>query len=63
MEETIKMKYFDHPNVLGLIGVCVDNGTAPYIILPFMENGSLLDWLKRERKRIVLSETATEEEV
>ena len=46
MLETIKMKCFDHPNVISLIGVCIDAGPAPYIIMPFMGNGSLLAYLK-----------------
>lgn len=25
------MKQLDHPNVMGLIGVCIDAGPAPYI--------------------------------
>ena len=63
MEETIKMKRFNHPNVLGLLGVCLNAGPAPYVVLPYMENGSLLDWLKRERNRIVLEENTPEEQV
>ena len=34
MSESIKMKHFDHPNVISLIGVCIDAGPAPYIIMP-----------------------------
>ena len=63
LEESIKMFRFNHPNVLGLLGVCLDAGTSPYIILPYMENGSLLNWLKRERKRIVMEETSADDEV
>ena len=64
MEETIRMKQFNHSNVLGLLGVCVDAGSAPYVVLPYMANGSLLDWLKRERSRIVLTkDEPTEEQV
>ena len=55
MEETIRMKQFNHSNVLGLLGVCVNAGSAPYVVLPFMAKGSLFDWLKRERSRIVLT--------
>ena len=54
MEESIKMKHFDHPNVLHLIGVCLDAGPAPYVVMPFMANGSLLHYLKKERNNIVL---------
>ena len=64
MEETIRMKQFNHSNVLGLLGVCVNAGLAPYVVLPYMAKGSLLDWLKRERSRIVFAKNEpTEEQV
>ena len=50
----MKMKHFDHPNVLSLLGVCLDAGAAPYVVLPFMANGSLLSYLKKERSNILL---------
>ena len=49
------MKSFDHPNVLTLVGVCIELGPAPYVIMPYMARGSLLDYLKRERSVLVLS--------
>ena len=61
-KECAKMSEFDHPNVLTLIGVCLDGGPAPYIIMPFMENGSLLSYLKKERANLVL-EPGTDEDV
>ena len=54
LKECAKMHELDHPNVLKLIGVCLDGGPAPYIIMPFMDNGSLLSHLKAERESIVL---------
>ena len=36
IKESMHMKCLDHPNVMKLIGVCFDAGTAPYIILPYM---------------------------
>ena len=54
MEESITMKHFDHPNVLHLIGVCLDAGPAPYVVMPYMANGSLLHYLKKERNNLVL---------
>ena len=54
MEESIKMKHFEHPNVLHLIGVCLDAGPAPYVVMPYMANGSLLHYLKKERNNLVL---------
>ena len=63
MEESLKMSRFKHTHVMGLIGVCLDGGPAPYIIMPYMANGSLLKYLKRERGNVVLSENADEDEV
>ena len=63
MEESIKMKSFTHPNVLGLIGVCIDAGPAPYIVMPYMGNGSLLKYLKKERSQFVVDISADEDEV
>ena len=50
------MVKFDHPNVLKLIGVCLDGGPAPFIIMPFMANGSLLTYLKKNRQELVFSQ-------
>ncbi len=47
------MKDFSHPNILGLTGVCFDTPDGvPYIILPFMANGSLKDFLKKKRTHV-----------
>ena len=63
MEESLKMSRFKHSHVMGLIGVCLDSGSAPYIVMPYMANGSLLKYLKRERKNVVLTEDADEDDV
>lgn len=52
------MHELDHPNVLRLSGVCLDGGPAPYIIMPFMANGSLLSYLKEERDNLILDPTS-----
>ena len=52
------MKLFTHTNVLNLIGVCVDAGPAPYLVMPYMANGSLLAFLKRERPHLTIVEGA-----
>ena len=61
--EIIKMKDFQHSNVMSLIGVCLDAGPGVSIVMPFMTNGSLLDYLKRERNNIYLPETSEIDEV
>ena len=63
MEESLKMKRFQHPHVMGLVGVCLDAGPAPYIIMPYMANGSLQSYLKKERKSLILGEDADEDTV
>ena len=61
MEESVKMKQFDHPNVMNLIGVCINAGPAPYIVMPFMANGSLLSYLRKERPNLILDENVDED--
>ena len=46
IEEGIKMSRFKHPHLMELIGVCIDAGPAPYIVMPYMANGCLLRYLK-----------------
>jgi serine/threonine protein kinase len=62
-DESLKMSRFKHAHVMGLIGVCLDAGSAPYIIMPYMANGSLLKYLKRQRKNVVLLEETDEDEI
>ena len=55
------MSRFSHTHVMSLIGVCLEAG---YIIMPYMANGSLLKYLKRERKSLIIfQDTADEDEV
>ena len=55
LNECMRMSEFDHPNVLTLIGVCLDGGPAPFIIMPYMANGSLLCYLRENRESLVIS--------
>ena len=59
LKECAIMKEFDHPNVLNLKGVCLDGGPVPYIVMPFMTNGSLLSYLKENRESFVIDPTST----
>ena len=54
IKESVKMYGFEHPHVLSVIGVCVDAGPAPYIVMPFMANGSLLTYIKKEKMNLVV---------
>lgn len=61
LEESVKMKDFDHPNILSLIGVCIATGSSPYIVMPFMANGSLLSYLKQQRHKLTIANGAEQD--
>ncbi|MCG8622317.1 MAG: protein kinase [Proteobacteria bacterium] len=63
LKESSKMYGFQHPHVVALIGVCLDGGPAPYIIMPFMANGSLLAYLRRNRDSLLVSNEEDNSEV
>ena len=49
------MKNFHHQHVMTLKGVCLDGGPLPYVVLPYMANGSLLSYIRKERSNLVLN--------
>lgn len=50
LRESALMRDFNHPNVLGLCGVCLDTPKKePLIVLPYMANGDLRDYLRNKR--------------
>ncbi|XP_041035275.1 tyrosine-protein kinase receptor UFO isoform X2 [Carcharodon carcharias] len=54
LREAICMKEFDHPNVMRLLGVCLQNHEnegfpSPVVILPFMKHGDLHSFLLYSR--------------
>ena len=63
IRECVLMHRLDHPNVISLIGLCLDAGPSPYIILPFMENGSLLSYVKNNREILVTNADTDDEMV
>ena len=54
IEESQKMSKFHHPNVMTLIGVSIDMGESPYIVMPYMTNGSLQSYLKNHRAELTI---------
>ena len=55
IEESLKMSKFNHPNVMRLVGVCIDAGESPYIVMPFMTHGSLLSYLRKHRAELTIA--------
>lgn len=45
-EEALLMKDFDHIHVLRLIGVVRGDDSLPLVVLPFMQNGDLLTYIR-----------------
>ena len=56
------MLSFQHPNVMSLIGVCLD-GEMPLLIMPYMSNGSILEYVRHHKQGLLLTSEATDEEV
>ena len=54
------MKDFSHLNILTLMGVTLDSRGSPCLIIPYMANGSLCEYLRKERvrKELLLGEDA-----
>jgi serine/threonine protein kinase len=52
----MKMKDFSHKNVLTLMGVAFDSRHNPCLVMPFMSNGSLCEYLRKGdvRKELLL---------
>jgi serine/threonine protein kinase len=46
-----------------LIGICLDAGPSPYLVLPFMENGSLRSYLKKNGCNLLLIKEIDEDKV
>ena len=44
-----------------MIGVCIDAGAAPYLVMPYMLNGSLLSYLRKERPKLTIVEGAMDD--
>ena len=44
------MKNFNHPHILNLLGVCIDNKN-PMMVLPYMAQGDLRTYVK-DKKRV-----------
>ena len=54
------MKLFDHLNVLSLIGICIGLEKAPCVIMPLMNEGSLLSYLRKERPNLTVCNISDE---
>ena len=56
------MSLLIHPNVMSLIGMCFDE-EIPLLIMPFMSNGNVLDYVKQNEVDLHKDQEASEVEV
>ncbi|XP_070557610.1 hepatocyte growth factor receptor-like isoform X2 [Ptychodera flava] len=59
LEEGIMMKDFKHPNVLSLIGVCIDDDDCPMIVLPYMKHGDLKSFIEKPERELTVGKLVT----
>ena len=62
LKEVSLVLSFKHQNVMSLIGLCFD-GDSPLIIMPFMSDGIVLDYVRKNRKHLYLTEESSQEKV
>ena len=55
LKEVSIMLSFSHPNVMSLIGLCFD-GEIPLLIMPFMTNGTVLEYVKQNRESLYFTQ-------
>ena len=56
------MLSFDHLHVMSLTGVCTE-GQSPLLIMPFMSNGDVLEYVRHHKEELMLNSAATDSEV
>ena len=61
-KEISTMLSFQHPNVMSLVGVCLD-GEMPLLTMPFMPNGNILEYVRHHKQELLLTSEAKDEEV
>ena len=46
----------DHPNVLKLLGVSINECKNHFLVMPFMDQGSLLSYLRKRRDKLLVED-------
>jgi serine/threonine protein kinase len=55
LKEGLIMKEFVHCNVLKLRGICFGDDNLPIVLMPFMEKGDLLSFI-RDKKNVLMTD-------
>lgn len=49
VDEALTMTKFDHKHVLNIVGIAFDSNSFPMVVLPFMQHGDLLSFIRDDR--------------
>ena len=55
LKEVSIMLSLNHPNVMSLIGLCIDS-EMPLLLMPFMSKGNVLKYVKNNREKLYFIE-------
>ena len=53
MKEIAKMAHFNHPNVMTLTGVVLDDRGVPLLVMPYMAKGTLLMYVRDNKTQFL----------
>jgi len=56
IREGIMLKDYVHERILTPIGISIDENNLPMIVLPFMANGDLLNYLRNTKKSLTVKQ-------
>ena len=62
LKEVTTMLSLKHPNVMSLTGMCFD-GEIPLLIMPYMSKGSVLVYVKQNKRELFLDSEINDEKV
>jgi serine/threonine protein kinase len=54
LEEGLIIKEFNHGNVLKLIGIYFEDNLLPVVVLPYMQNGDLLSYIRETVNKLTI---------
>jgi serine/threonine protein kinase len=56
LNEGLIMRDFNHFNVLNLKGICFDEDDSPIILIPYMNGGDLLAFIRDEENCLIVED-------
>ena len=57
------MVHFDHPNVMTLTGVILEEGSAPLLVMPYMAKGTVLTFVRDNKTQFLFQNEEMQQKV